>query len=72
MIVRLIDKKGFTKVVETDSMDRNRIICFPLPFRITKDVFSTDEIDQNEILKVLNFRYQGRHDFDYTPLFEEF
>ena len=68
MIVRLIDKKGFTKLVQSDFGCRT--ICFPIPYN-AKDVFTKDTIDLNETMETIEFRYHGSKDFDHNPIFEE-
>ena len=71
MIIRLIDKKGFSKLVQTDCLDpHNGIIKLPIPLDCAK-VFANDSIDLSDTLEVIDFRYNGRSDYDHNYIFDE-
>jgi hypothetical protein len=71
MIVRLIDRKGFSKVIEYTNKDFNIRISIPVSERKTKVAAGySGEIDIPDF-KVIDFEYSGKYDHERLPIFEE-
>ena len=75
MIVRLIDKKGFTKVVEHPCGKLSIKIAYPIKFGSLSAMLKKDpKLDPSDSLSwmtTMDFRYTGHHDYNLLPIFEE-
>ena len=74
MIVRLIDKKGFSKLIQVSDVEKNRNILFLMPYSYTRKIIDWlgDTSPTSVQSRVLEFRDSGRYDYDHNMIFEEF
>ena len=75
MIVRLIDRKDFTKVVEHPAGKLAIKIAYPIRFNNLRAMLNKDpKLDPSDSLSwmtTMEFRYTGAQDYDGLPIFEE-